>query len=79
MGEYSRCESWKCLAYNGRGLIAYEKIINNICKQLVARMIVNTMAGRQSQVKKLYEEYFRERYLHVPVEEILRAKREASV
>ena len=52
--------------------------VNNICKQLVARMIVNTMAGRQAQVKKLYEEYFRERYLHVPVEEILRAKREAS-
>ena len=50
--------------------------MNNICEQLVARMIVNTMAGRQSQVKKLYEEYFRERYLHVPVEEILRAKRE---
>jgi hypothetical protein len=50
--------------------------VNNICKQLVARMIVNTMAGRQAQTKKLYEEYFRERYLHVPVEEILRAKRE---
>lgn len=52
--------------------------MNNICKQLVARMIVNAMAGRQAQVKKLYEEYFKERYLHVPVEEILRAKREAS-
>ena len=50
--------------------------MNEACKQLVARMIVNTMAGRQSQVKKLYEEYFKERYLHVPVEEILRAKRE---
>jgi len=50
--------------------------MNEACKQLVARMIVNTMVGRQAQTKKLYEEYFRERYLHVPVEEILRAKRE---
>ena len=49
--------------------------MNNICKQLVARMVVNTMAGRQAQTKKLYEEYFRERYLHVPVSEILRSKR----
>ena len=48
--------------------------VNNICEQLVARMIVNTMAGRQAQTKKLYEEYFKERYLHVPVSEILRAK-----
>jgi len=55
-----------------------EQEVNETCKQLVARMIVNTMAGRQAQTKKLHEEYFRERYLHVPVEEVLRAKREAS-
>ena len=53
--------------------------VNNICKQLVARMIVNTMAGRQAQTKKLYEEYFRERYLHVPVSEILRSKRKEGI
>ncbi len=28
MGKHSRCESWKCLACNGRGLIAHEKIID---------------------------------------------------
>ncbi len=28
MGKYSRCESWKCLVCNGRGLIAHEKIID---------------------------------------------------
>ena len=53
--------------------------MNEACKQLVARMIVNTMVGRQAQTKKLYEEYFRERYLHVPVEEILRSKRKEGI
>ena len=52
--------------------------MNETCVKLVARMLLNMMAGRENQVRVLYEEYLRERYLHVPVEEILRAKREAS-
>lgn len=58
-----------------------QKVIamNETCIMIVARMIVNTMAGRQAQTKKLYEEYFRERYLHVPVSEILRSKRKEGI
>jgi hypothetical protein len=52
------------------------KGVNETCIYLVARMVINTMAGRRTQVRELYEQYTKERYLHVPVEEILRAKRE---
>ena len=51
-------------------------IVNNICKQLVARMLVNVMAGNSEKVWSLYDMYYKEQRLHVPVEEILRAKRE---
>lgn len=50
--------------------------MNETCICLVARMVINTMAGRRTQVRELYEQYTKESRLHVTVEEILRAKRE---
>ena len=62
----------ECLC--GRGyLLGYEGgIVMDTCTKLIARMIVATMAGKQT--KEIYDQYFRERYLHVSVEEIMRAK-----
>ena len=54
-------------------------IVNNICKQLVARMLVNVMAGNSEKVWSLYDMYYKEQWLHVPVEEILRSKRKEGI
>ena len=53
--------------------------MNETCIYLVARMVINTMAGRRTQVRELYEQYTKERYLHVPVSEILRSKRKEGI
>ena len=55
-----------------------QKVIamNETCIMIVARMIVNMMAGERERVLELYEEYNRERYLFVTIGEILRAKKE---
>ena len=53
--------------------------VNNICKQLVARMLVNVMAGNSEKVWSLYDMYYKEQRLHVPVEEILRSKRKEGI
>ena len=55
-----------------------QKVIamNETCIMIVARMIVNTMAGERERILELYEEYNRERYLFVTIGEILRAKKE---
>lgn len=42
--------------------------------EIIARMIINTMANRKEKTWELYERYKRERYLHVTVEEILKSK-----
>ena len=53
-----------------------QKVIamNETCIMIVARMIVNMMAGEREQVWNLYEEFCRERYLYVTIWEILEAK-----
>lgn len=43
---------------------------------LVYRMVIAALAGQP--VDKLYEQYLRERYLHVTVAEIIQAKRETA-
>lgn len=48
--------------------------MNETCMKLVARMLLNMMAGRENQVRVLYEEYLRERYLFISISEILEAK-----
>ena len=55
-----------------------QKVIamNETCIMIVARMIVNMMAGEREQVWNLYEEFCRERYLYVTIWEILEAKGE---
>jgi len=50
--------------------------VSETCIALVARMVVNMMAGEREQALELYEEYNRERYLFVTIGEILRAKKE---
>jgi len=52
--------------------------VNETCVKLVARMILNTMAGRENQVRVLYEEYLRERYLFVTIGELLEARKERT-
>jgi len=52
--------------------------MDDICLQLVARMVVAAMAGRYKVVQELYEQYLRERYLYVSIKEILEAKRRAG-
>jgi hypothetical protein len=49
--------------------------VSETCIALVARMVVNIMAGERERVLELYEEYNRERYLFVTIGEILRQKR----
>ncbi len=44
---------------------------------LIYRMVIACMAGQP--VDKLYEQYVKERYLHVSIAEILQAKREEGV
>jgi len=53
-----------------------EAAVSETCIALVARMVVNMMAGERERVLELYEEYNRERYLFVTIGEILRAKKE---
>ena len=48
--------------------------MNETCMKLVARMLLNMMAGRENQVRVLYEEYLRERYLFISISEILETK-----
>ena len=50
--------------------------VSETCIALVARMVVNIMAGKREQVWNLYEEFCRERYLYVTIWEILEAKGE---
>jgi len=49
--------------------------MNEACITLVARMVVDIMAGDRQRVIDLYEQYRKERYLHVSVGEILKAKK----
>ena len=51
--------------------------MNDTCMKLVARMILSTMTGKHKQTRDLYEKYLRERYLYVPIREILEAKETA--
>ncbi len=44
---------------------------------LIYRMVIACLAGRPTN--GLYQEYVRERYLHVTIAEILQAKREEGV
>ncbi|WP_213997023.1 hypothetical protein [Tepidanaerobacter syntrophicus] len=46
--------------------------MNDTCIKLVARMILNTMAGRQKQTWQLYEKYLRERHLYVTIGDYIR-------
>lgn len=48
--------------------------MNETCVKLVTRMILNTMVGKHETVWDLYEQYLKERYLHVTVWEIIEAK-----
>jgi len=50
--------------------------VNDTCIKLVFRMLLNMMIGKRERTWDLYEEYLRERYLHVTVQEILEAKEE---
>ena len=43
---------------------------------LIYRMVIACMAG--NDVAKLYEQYVKERHLHVTVAEIIQAKRETA-
>ena len=50
--------------------------MTDTCIKLVFRMLLNMMIGKRELTWDLYEEYLRERYLHVTVQEILEAKGE---
>ncbi|HHV63839.1 MAG TPA: hypothetical protein GXX46_01995 [Peptococcaceae bacterium] len=52
--------------------------MNETCIMIVARMVVNSMVGKRERVRELYELYYKERYLHVPIWEILEAKKETA-
>lgn len=52
--------------------------MTDTCTRLVACMVVAVMAGEHERMYELYDEFVKENRLHVTVEEILRAKREAS-
>lgn len=45
---------------------------------LVLRMVVDCMAGKKEAMWRLYEEYVKSRYLHVPIGEILAWKGRAG-
>ncbi|WP_461369539.1 hypothetical protein [Candidatus Darwinibacter acetoxidans] len=45
---------------------------------LIYRMVIAVMAGESVAVAELYEEYVKERHLHVTVAEIIQAKRETA-
>ncbi len=51
--------------------------MNETCIKLVARMVLSTMTGKRDCTWDLYEKYVRERYLYVPVREIIEAKETA--
>lgn len=44
------------------------------CIKLIARMVIAAMA--REPIDHIYEQYLRERYLHVTIREILEAKEE---
>lgn len=48
--------------------------MNDTCKQLVARMVISTMAGNKKITWGLYEKLQKENRLHVSVKEILEYK-----
>lgn len=48
--------------------------MNDTCIKLVFRMLLNTMIGKHEFTWDLYEEYLRERYLYVTIQEHLEAK-----
>jgi len=48
--------------------------MDDIGLQLVARMVVAAMAGQRRTVQELYEQYLRERYLYVSIQEITESK-----
>ena len=52
--------------------------MNATCRKLLVQMVISVMAGENELLWELYEGFIKENRLHVPVEEILRAKREAS-
>ncbi len=52
--------------------------MDDICLQLIARMVVAAMAGQHKAVQELYEQYLRERYLYVSIKEMLEAKQTSA-
>lgn len=52
--------------------------MDDICLQLVARMVVAAMAGQHKAVQELYEQYLRERHLYVSIKEMMEAKRRVA-
>ena len=52
--------------------------MNEKCERLVARMLVNVMAGNSEKVWTLYDMYYKEQRLHVTVQEILAVKGEGK-
>ena len=50
--------------------------MTDTCIKLVFRMLLNMMIGKRERTWDLYEEYLREKYLYVTVQEILEVKGE---
>lgn len=45
--------------------------MNDTCIKLIAQMVISTMAGEKEKTWGLYEQYKREKHLHVTIKEIL--------
>lgn len=45
--------------------------MTDACIELIARMILNTMVGDKKKTWELYEQYQKEKHLHVTIKEIL--------
>ena len=52
--------------------------MTDTCLKLIARMILNTMVGDREKTRVLYEQYKREKHLHVTIKEILDWKEKSA-
>lgn len=52
--------------------------MNDTSLKLMAQMILSTMAGNREKTWELYEQYQREKRLHVTIKEILEWKKEKT-
>lgn len=52
--------------------------MSETCVKLIARMILSTMVGEQKRTWELYEQYQKERHLHVTIKEILDWKEKSA-